>query len=142
MGETDLGAVAGTPSGPIPSEFICASDIANTYCNNDFGSPLITNEGRFNSLIGIVSGAGTVLGATLLGGCNPAVPGVYARVTSGALDRTADQWRYLPQTHLNFMFKHIEIFYYSIFCFNTDYSFTQASMMIQMLLFIDQFIIN
>jgi len=64
----------------ISPETICASDIANTYCSNDIGSPLITNEGRFNSLIGMVNAVGTVVaGATL---CDPAAPSTYSRVTS------------------------------------------------------------
>jgi len=78
---TGITAAGFTLTGPVPTDVICASDIANTFCRNDQGSPLITNEGRFNSLIGMVSGVGSVLG--LLTGCDPAVPGLYSRVTSG-----------------------------------------------------------
>jgi len=78
---TNADCSAGFSGATIPADLICASDIANTFCSNDQGSPLITNEGRFNSLIGMVSGGGAILGGLI--GCDPAAPGLYARVTSG-----------------------------------------------------------
>jgi len=64
---------------PAASE-ICAVDDNANFCLNDLGSPLITNEGRFSSLIGIASINSQQL---LASNCDPTEPGVYARVTSG-----------------------------------------------------------
>lgn len=60
---------------PTTSEICTLQSTGENFCNNDQGGPLITNEGRFNSIIGIAATSGCSE--------NPARGDKYARVTSG-----------------------------------------------------------
>merc|ERR1719384_59704 len=60
--------------GDITSQMICAADSNKDSCQGDSGGPMVTNEGNYYSIIGVVSWGY---------GCAQAnAPGVYARVTN------------------------------------------------------------
>jgi len=61
-------------SSDITSQMICAADSNKDSCQGDSGGPMVTNEGNYYSIIGVVSWGY---------GCAQAnAPGVYARVTN------------------------------------------------------------
>ena len=74
----------------VTSNMICAADTGKDSCQGDSGGPMVTNEGKYYSIIGNKAiMIGQVILCFILGvvswgfGCAQAnAPGVYARVTS------------------------------------------------------------